>query len=106
VTLHDRGDGNNRGVAGEDRVGTDVVLDLGEQLLLERKVLQHRLDHVVGVAHGLAKIATGAHVFDRTFVLAEIAQIGGNARFGRVEILRKRVGDGQKARKGEGGPKS
>jgi hypothetical protein len=52
--LHDRGDGNDRGVAGEDRVGTNVALDLGEELLLERKILQHRLDHVIGFAHGLA----------------------------------------------------
>ena len=75
-------------------VGTDVALDLGEELLLERKILQHRLDHVIGFAHGLAKIGAGVHVFDRAFVFAKIAQIGGNARLGRVEILRERVGDG------------
>jgi hypothetical protein len=34
------------------------------------------------------------HVFDRAFVLAEIPQIGGDARFGGIEILLERVGDG------------
>ena len=51
--LHDLGDRHHRGVAGEDGVGPDVLLDLGEDLLLQRHVFEHRLDHVVGVAHAV-----------------------------------------------------
>ena len=37
-----------------------VLLDLGEQLLLERQIFQHRLDHVVGVAHRVGEIGDAA----------------------------------------------
>ena len=53
--FHDRGDRDDRGVAGEDRVRPHMLLDLGEQLLLQRQIFQHRLDDVVGIAHGLGE---------------------------------------------------
>ena len=37
-----------------------VALDLGEELLLERQVLEHGLDHVVGVAHRFGEIGAAA----------------------------------------------
>ena len=73
---------------------TNVAFDLGKELLLERQILGHRFDDIVGVAHRFGKIGAGAHARDRAFVLAEVAQIGGDARFGGVEILRERIGDG------------
>ena len=73
---------------------THVAFDLGKQLLLERQILRHRFDDVIGVAHRVAKIGAGADARDRAFVVAEVAQIGGDAGLGRVEILRERIGDG------------
>ncbi len=60
-------------------------LDLGEQLLLERQILQHRLDHVVGLAHRLAEIGDRRHPLDRALVVAEVFQVGEDARLGAVE---------------------
>ena len=58
-TLHDLGDRHHRGVAGEDGVRPHVPLDLAEQFLLERHILEHGLDHIVGVAHAIGHSATG-----------------------------------------------
>ena len=41
------GDRQRRGVGAEQRVGVDVRRDLGEDLLLQRRVLEDRLDHQV-----------------------------------------------------------
>lgn len=41
------GDGQRRGVGAQERVGLDHVLDLLEDLVLERGVLEDRLDHRV-----------------------------------------------------------
>ena len=61
-----------------------------EQLLLERQVFQHRLDDVIGVAHRLGKIGTGrARASTRILIVAEIAQVRRDARFHRVEIVRR-----------------
>ena len=91
--LHDRGDRDDRGVAGEDRIGAHVALDVGKQLLLKRQILRHRLDDVIGVAHRLGEIGARLHPRDRALVVAEVAQVGGNPRFRRIEILRDRIGD-------------
>ena len=62
-----------------------VPLDLDEQLLLERQVLEHGLDHVVGVAHRGGEIGDRPHALDRRRIVAEVLQIGEDARLGAVE---------------------
>ena len=85
------GDRDDRGVAGEDRVGPHVLLDLGEQFLLQRQVLQHGLDDVVGLAHRRAEIGDRRHPLDRALVVAEVLQVGEDARLGAVEAGLDRV---------------
>ena len=72
----------------------DMALDLREQLLLERQVFEHRFDDIVGIAHGFAEVGFRRNAIDRGRVVAEIFQIRGDARFHRVEVLGKSVGDG------------
>ena len=91
--LHDVGDRDHRGVAGEDGVGADVRLDLGEQLLLERQILKHRLDHIVGVAHGGGEIGDRRHAVDRAFVVAEVLEIGEDAMLRRRQRLLEGIVD-------------
>ena len=91
--LHDRGDRNDRSVAGENGVGAHVAFYLGKKFLLQRQVLGDGFDDIVGVAHRVGENGARVHASGRAFVLAEIAQIGGNARFGGVEVLRHRVSD-------------
>jgi hypothetical protein len=83
--LHDFGDRDHRGIAGENRVRPHVLFDFDEQFLLERQILQHRLDHVVGLAHGGGQIGDRRHPLDRLLVVAEVFQIGEDTRLGAVE---------------------
>src|SRR3974390_1148004 len=53
-TAHDVGDRDDRRVAGEDRVGTDKLLDFGEDLLLVGEILEHSLDDLIGAPKGSA----------------------------------------------------
>ena len=92
--LHDLGDRHHRGVAGEDGVGPDVLLDLAEDLLLQRHVFEHRLDHVIGVAHAFGHIGNGPHALDGVLVVAEIAQVGRDPLLHRIEVGLVRIRDG------------
>ena len=74
--------------------GRTCCLDLGEQLLLERQILRHRLDDVVGVAHRRRKIAMRRHALDRARIVAQIFQACRDARLGAVDARRDAVGDG------------
>ena len=49
----ERGDGQRGGVGAQQRVGLDDVLDLLEDLVLERRVLEDRLDDGVAARDGL-----------------------------------------------------
>ena len=91
--FHDLRDRNDRGVAREDRVRPHMLLDLAEQLLLQRQILQHRLDHEIGIAHGRRQIGIRRHAFDRFRIVAEIAQVCADALLHRVEIGREGIGD-------------
>jgi hypothetical protein len=91
--LHDRGDRNHRSVAGEDRIRAGAALELGKNFLLQLEIFRYRLDHVVGVMHRISEIDRRLHALDGALVFAKIAQIGGNARCHRVEILHHRIGD-------------
>ena len=55
---------------------------------LSGKSSEHRLDDVVGVAHGFGEIGARPHALDRARVVAEIAQVGGDPRLRRVEACR------------------
>ena len=70
--FHDLGDRDDRGVAGQDRIGPHVLLDFGENFLLERQIFQHRLDHIVGLAHGGGEIGDRRHAIDRVLVVAQV----------------------------------
>ena len=74
--FHDLGDRDDRGVAGEDGLRPDVAFDLDEQLLLQRQIFEHGLDHIVGIAHGVGEVGGRPHALDRGRIVAEIAQIG------------------------------
>ena len=50
------GDRQRRGVRAEQRVGCDVWLDLPPDLVLERRILEHRLDHEVGTGRVLRPV--------------------------------------------------
>ncbi len=50
-------DRDARRVRGEDRVGANVLLELGEQLLLEVESLGRGLDHELGAREGRREIA-------------------------------------------------
>ena len=60
---------------------------------LSAQIFRHRLDHVVGVVHRVGEIDGRLHALDGALVVAEIAQVGGDARLHGVEILHHRVGD-------------
>ena len=77
---HDRGDWNDRGVAGKDRIRANMGFDRGEQFLFQRQIFEHRLDDVIDAANRLTEIDARPHPSHCTFILAEVAQIGGNAR--------------------------
>src|SRR5262249_60502760 len=83
--LHDLGDRDHRGVAGEDRMWPRVPLDLDEQLLLQRQIFEHGLDDIVRLAHRGGKIAGWLHTVDRGNVVTQITKIGENARLGAVK---------------------
>ena len=91
--LHDRGDRDHRGVAGENGVAARPQLDLGKQLLLEIELLSDRFDDKVGVPHRFGQIDARLHASGGIFIVTEIAQIRGDPRLHRVEILNHRVGD-------------
>ena len=55
-----------------------MTFDVGEQLLLERQILQDRFDDVIGFAHGFGEFEAWPHPRDRQRVVAEVAQIGGD----------------------------
>src|SRR5262249_4880494 len=59
-----------------------------------RQILKHRLDHVIDAANRFTEIDTRPHPRNSTFVLAEVAQIGSNAGYQRVQVLHHRVTDG------------
>ena len=56
--------------------GRTRLFDLDEQLPLQRQILEHGLDHIVGIAHGGGEVGGRPHALDRGRILAEIAQIG------------------------------
>ena len=71
-----------------------VLLDLDEQLLLERQILEHGLDDVVGIAHGI-----GDHADGRTRSTADGSsprsrRLAEDARLGAVEARRNQIVDG------------
>ena len=70
-----------------------VLLDLGEQLLLQRQVFQRRLDHVVGVAHRRGKVGRRLHALDRGLIVAEVLEVGEDAGLDGIEARRDRVVD-------------
>ena len=74
--------------------GRTCCLDLGEQLLLERQILRHRLDDVVGIAHRRREIVVRRDALDRARIVAEILQARGDARLRAVDARRNAVGDG------------
>ena len=92
-SLHDRGDRDYRSVAGEDGVGAHVRFDFGKQFLLQRQIFRNRLDDVIGLAHRFGKIGAWPHARDRALVLAEVAQVGGDARLRRIEARRDGIRD-------------
>jgi hypothetical protein len=53
-----------------------VLLDLAEDLLLQRHVFEHGLDHEIGIAHAFGHVGDRPHPLDRRLVVAEIAQVG------------------------------
>ena len=57
-----------------------------EQLLLQRQILQHGLDNVIGIAHRGGEMGRRFHPFDRRLVFAKLPEIGQNARGDSVEI--------------------
>jgi len=63
-----------------------VRFDLGEQFLLERQIFEHGLDDVVGLAHRGGEIGRRPHALDGGGVVAEILEIGQDARLGAVEV--------------------
>ncbi len=71
-----------------------MTFDLGEQLLFERQILKDRLHDVIDTANGVAEIDTRPHARNGRFIVTDIAQIGGDARFQAVQIFHDRVGDG------------
>ncbi len=93
-TLHDRGDRNNRRVAGEDRIRPHVVFDFGKQLLLERQILQYGFDDIIGVAHRGCQIGDRCHPLDCFGIVAEIIQVREDARLGAVEACLGLIRDG------------
>ena len=52
-----------------------MPFDLAEQLLLQRQVFEHRLDHIVGIAHRVGEVGGRTHALDRRLIVAEIPQI-------------------------------
>jgi hypothetical protein len=77
--LHDRGNRDYRRIAGENGIAAYVAFDLGKELLLQRQILGHRLDHVVGVAHRFGERGARPYAGDRALTFAEFAQVGGDA---------------------------
>ena len=63
-----------------------MLLDLGEQLLLQRQILQHGLDDVIGIAHRGSEMGRRFHPFDRRLVFPELPEIGQDARGRAVEV--------------------
>ena len=92
--FHDSGDRDDRGVAGEDGVRPHVLFDFSEDFLLERQILKHGFDHVVGVAHRVAELGNRRDPLDRRLVVAEVFEVGEDAPFGAVEARFDRVVDG------------
>ena len=62
--------------------------------LLEWQILQHGLDDIVGVAHRGSQIGDRCHPLDRFGIVAEIIQVGEDARLGAVEACLGLIRDG------------
>ena len=63
-------------------------------LLLERQIFQHRLDDIVGTADGLGEIGLRRDAVHGALVVAEVLEIGEDARLHGLERRRKGVIDG------------
>ena len=72
--LHNLGDGNHRRIAGENSRRRPVLLDLGEQLLLQWQILQHGLDDVIGITDRGGEMGRRFHPFDRRLVFPKLPQ--------------------------------
>ena len=70
-----------------------MAFDLGKELLLERQIFGDRLDHVADVAQAVREISGWPHTFDGARIVAEIAQIGGDARLDGLPARLDRVVD-------------
>ena len=92
--LHDLGDRNDRGVAGEDGFGWRRLLDLDKEVALEIEILQRRLDDKVGVAYGIGQSTAGPHPFGCSGVFAEVGQILPDPCLNGIEAGLDRVIDG------------
>ena len=69
-------------------------LDLGEQLLLERQILEHGLDDVIGIAHGFGEIgARASRARPRAASSPRSLRFAEMRAFDRVEARLLRVGD-------------
>ena len=76
------------------RIASRRALDVGEQPLLDVEVFAHGFDDVVGIAHAVGQVGTGAHSRERCGVVAEIDEIGMDALLGSGE--RRGIGIGQR----------
>jgi len=83
-TLHDAGDRITEVLLARICVRPHVAFDFGEQLLLERLIFEHSLDHIVGLGTAAARSEVGRTPLHGGEVVAEIPEIGENARLALV----------------------
>ena len=64
-----------------------MPLDFCKHFLFQRQIFEHRLDHVIGLAHGASEIGAGKDALDSGLIIAEILEIRADARRRAVETF-------------------